>query len=71
MELGLCQIFVEVNKFILGKPLPNYEYTKYALPALIKVMINENLKNKLIKIFKVWLKKVYFKLILRFKFRYR
>lgn len=25
-----------------GKPLPNYEYTKYALPALIKVMINEN-----------------------------
>jgi|LakMenEpi03Aug12_release.lakeMendotaPanAssembly.Ray.scaffolds.fasta_scaffold682980_1 importin subunit alpha-1 len=42
MELGLCQIFVEVNKFILGKPLPNYEYTKYALPALIKVMINEN-----------------------------
>ncbi len=42
MELGLCQIFVEVNKFILGKQLPNFQYTKYALPAIIKVMINEN-----------------------------
>ena len=45
MELGLFQTFVEVALQILGKPLPDYNYTKVAIPVLIKVMTNETDKE--------------------------